>query len=585
MSIVFIGMLALAVDVGYLLTERRSVQAAADSAALAAAVAAYHSDSANIESSATDYAIENAGVGSDDVDFQSPPASGHYAGESDYFQVTVRKDVQRFFLGAVYTGDWSVEASAVAGVETEGWATGLIALNPDGGGIQTSGSSTITVDGASVISNWKIQTSGYTIVNAGQAISANDGFVKSGTTIFNAPTQNDGAPEVPDPLLDKIDPPTLPSFPGNPVSNASNSTTRTGGQIPGWNSPYTYVAPAGGTWNGSGYQIAGNSGGGAVRFPSGNYTFQNGAQISTNYPDTILEGGVWNFKGSGSGLNIGGSTPRFEMQQGEYSFTNGASFNIGGNSPNNIIGSGGTDYTDTYMYFSGGGGLQTGGSNDVTIYPGTYIFDGGPGFTMSGNAKLTFMPGTYEFWFRNGADFSFSGSSKINLAGDTWVKMYFVGSSSNTSNLQMSGDTNFQIPSGEYYFDRGQMLNSGSTRIHGEEVFLYFKNGSYLSSSGMGGFSFTAPDWEIYPGYYPGVYMYSDRDNTASFRWDGYSTSVSEGIVYLPASPLYRSGYSYGMQWRGQLIVDSLIVSGNNMTGVEYVEYVETEIPSVYLVE
>lgn len=226
MSIVFIGILALSVDVGYLLTERRGVQAAADSAALAAAVAAYQSDSANIESSATDYAIENAGVTSDDVDFQSPPASGEYAGESDYFQVTVRKDVQRFFLGAVYTGDWSVAASAVAGVEVEGWATGLLALNPDAGGIQTNNSSTITVEGASVISNWKIDTSGYTIINAEQAISANDGFEKSGTTIFNAPTQNGSAPEVPDPLADKIDPPDLPAFPSNPVSNANNPTPR-----------------------------------------------------------------------------------------------------------------------------------------------------------------------------------------------------------------------------------------------------------------------------------------------------------------------------------------------------------------------
>jgi hypothetical protein len=149
----------------------------------------------------------------------------------------------------------------------------------------------------------------------------------------------------------------------------------------------------------------------------------------------------------------------------------------------------------------------------------------------------------------------------------------------------MSGSTNFNIPSGEYYFDHGQMLNSGSSRIHGEDVFLYFKNGSFMHSSGSAGFSFTAPDWEIYPGYYPGVYMYSDRDNTASFRWDGSSSQSSEGIVYLPSSPLYRSGSSRSMQWRGQLIVDSFIVSGSNATSVEYVEYVETEIPSVYLVE
>jgi hypothetical protein len=312
--------------------------------------------------------------------------------------------------------------------------------------------------------------------------------------------------------------------------------------------------------------VANIPGGQTFSFPTGDYSFQSGAGINIgggNGGQIVLGGGTWNFDGNG-GITVGGSTPNFEMRYGRYSFTNGAKIDIGGSANNNIIGSGGgSSYSNSTFYFSGGGGINTGGSNKVTLYPGTYIFDGGPGIWMHGSDQLIFKSGTYKFYFRNGASLKFSGSSRIISDAGTHVEMYFYGGARSWSDLDMSG----------------------STVIKGENVFLYFKNDGYLESTGSASFSFTAPETVVYPGYYPGVFMYSDARNTATFEWHGSTASVSKGTVYLPSSPLKFGGASYGKQIEGQVIVDRLITGGSTMMGIDYVEYVETSAPAVYLTE
>ncbi|MFW6075302.1 MAG: hypothetical protein ACOC9Y_06890 [Chloroflexota bacterium] len=173
-----------------------------------------------------------------------------------------------------------------------------------------------------------------------------------------------------------------------------------------------------------------------------------------------------------------------------------------------------------------------------------------------------------------------------------WAKMYFTGNSdpdnncnANRTQLCMAGSTTMNIPSGEYYFDRALMANYGSTAIAGDDVFLYFVNGAHIDSRGSATFGFTAPDWEIYPGYFPGVFMYSERGNTAEFNWNGSTSSESEGIIYLPNSRLNMGGSSRGKVFTGQMIADSFDLGGANATTVEFYEYVENEAPLVYLVE
>jgi hypothetical protein len=237
------------------------------------------------------------------------------------------------------------------------------------------------------------------------------------------------------------------------------------------------------------------------------------------------------------------------------------------------------------FYFGGGGNFNASGSNAVTLYPGTYVFDGGNGLNFSGNSTLHFAAGQYTFYFLNGADFTFAGSARITSDPNAYARMYFYGTQNNTSDLSMSGNSNMVMPSGQYYFDRGNFTATGSSLISANNVFFYFTNGGYLRSNGMAGFAFTAPTAQLYPGYYPGVFLYSDPSNTAQFEWTGYTSAVSRGIVYLPSSPVVMSGYSNGKVFEGQFIADSFRTSGNNRTVIEYVEYIETAVPRVYLVD
>ncbi|RIK43475.1 MAG: hypothetical protein DCC58_09530, partial [Chloroflexi bacterium] len=406
-SLVLVGSMALSVDAGYIMAERRQVQSAADAAALAGAKAVMdNKSSSEILGAAQEYGAFNASVPASNVTVSRPPSSGSHAGDNKYVQVTVTKDVQRFFLGAIYTGSWSVSATSVAGVETEGLNATILALNSSAGGLNTSGSTYLEAIGGSIHSNYEIRTSGSTVLKASEKVSANDGIKTSGsTTITSGAGTVPNGPEIPDPLLTLLSPPSLPSAPGNPVATVSPTSYRFTG--------------------GAGISIGGG----------------NTGQIVMN------AGGTYNFVG-GSGISIGGSTPTFTMQSGSYSFTGGAGININGTAPGNTIG-GGT------LYFGGGGGIVTGGSNHITLGPGTYIFDGGSGFSMSGSARLTFTSGAYTFYFLNGADWSFSGSSYIQTNSNVYVRAYFYGAGNNPSNLQMSGSTNFQIPTGEYYFDNG----------------------------------------------------------------------------------------------------------------------------------
>lgn len=581
-SMVLIGVLALSIDAGYLMAQRRQVQNAADAGALAAAHAAMSGQ--NVVTIGKEYGAFNGDVAANAVTVSRPPTSGARAGNNDFVQVTVSKPVQRFFVGAVYNGDWSVSATAVAGIVPEGTQGCIFAKNPTAGGINTSGNSTLTANGCSIVTNYEIRTGGTSILTATEYINANDGFKTSGYTVIDGGKgENPAAKEVPDPLEGKISPPTLPSGASNPVPSITPSSTGTCRTYNPWTAPVLYSIPPVryNVSNSNCVNIENIPSGQTFEMQSGSWKFDNGAGINVGGGNVgakiILRGGTWNFSGSNSGINVGGNTPSFEMRSGDYSFLNGARINFGGSNEGNVLGGG-------RYYFSGGGGLVAGGSTGVTIGPGTYIFDGGPGFNMGGSDGLHFDPGNYTFYFLNGADFQFTGNSKITFGNNVYVKMYFLGGS-NWSDLSMSGYSNFGLPPGEYYFKRGNFFNSGNSSISGENVFLYFTDGGRLESSGSAYFDFTAPTTQIYPGYYPGVFLYSDPSNTATFKWQGTTNATSKGVIYLPSSPLTMSGASGGVGFEGQIIVDRLITSGYTVLTVNYVEYVQMQTNRVFLVQ
>jgi hypothetical protein len=104
-----VGIVAIGMDGGRMVEERRTAQSVADAAALAASVQNYrdffdHTSLAKSAafSSASANGYTNDGVNSI-VTVHSPPTSGSYAGNSDCFEVVVQRNLSATF-GAVFTG-------------------------------------------------------------------------------------------------------------------------------------------------------------------------------------------------------------------------------------------------------------------------------------------------------------------------------------------------------------------------------------------------------------------------------------------------------------------------------------------------
>jgi hypothetical protein len=119
--IALLGFAALAVDVGYYLAERRSVQNATDAAAMAAARLVLRNNTDNLVGQAQSYIAANG----------YSDASVVVYWDDEEVRVEVEHEVERFFLGAVYDGDWSVSTEAVARVAPADVPFAIIALGED----------------------------------------------------------------------------------------------------------------------------------------------------------------------------------------------------------------------------------------------------------------------------------------------------------------------------------------------------------------------------------------------------------------------------------------------------------------------
>jgi hypothetical protein len=164
--LLFIPMiLALAVDGGMLLTERRRAQATADAAAMAAACVLYDNypvdlgqgKVGNPKGAALQVAsvngYSNDGVTST-VTVNLPPATGPYAGKASYVEVIVTYYQARAFASFLGTGTMPVTARAVARGAWTDPNVGVIVLNYSGKGtLDTQGNAAFTDIGAKVIVN------------------------------------------------------------------------------------------------------------------------------------------------------------------------------------------------------------------------------------------------------------------------------------------------------------------------------------------------------------------------------------------------------------------------------------------------
>jgi hypothetical protein len=130
--VTLLGFLAMTLDVGSGNRQRRIEQTAADAAALGGAVEIYKlsTDGNVIRAAAKNIALRN-GFPADDVTVTYPPASGAYAGNNQYVEVVVNKNIQTIFGSIFSYSSLAVGARAVAGVGSFSLIC-LYSLDPNG---------------------------------------------------------------------------------------------------------------------------------------------------------------------------------------------------------------------------------------------------------------------------------------------------------------------------------------------------------------------------------------------------------------------------------------------------------------------
>jgi hypothetical protein len=232
---VLTGFVALSVDGGFLMAERRQTQNAADAGALAAAAALRDGRSADDAGKA--YGSENADVTDDNIAVHVPPVSGAYAGLDGYVQVEITKEVEKFFVGAVYSGDWEVTASAVAGIEQGLKPYALLVLEDP---LDLRGTVSLTITDGSIHVNDDIKRSGVSnTVNV-------DGIISATGDIEALDSWNTGGilPNVKDPIPDPLEG-TPPPPKGPAVTSAMLTAAGFTVSGPKWVCSATCSLPAG----------------------------------------------------------------------------------------------------------------------------------------------------------------------------------------------------------------------------------------------------------------------------------------------------------------------------------------------------
>lgn len=222
-----LGIVAIALDGGLLLDDRRRIQAAADAAALAAAIDLYKNFPSNkgldpngtARASALSIAnlngYNNNGT-TNTVTVSIPPGAGNYAGKAGYAEVNIQYNQQRAFSAIFGSATLPVSARAVAGGLLKPLNTGIIVLDPTSqGALNTVGNATIDITSGPVIVD-SSNAAGATFkgnasitaptldLSGSPGYSVTNGNVQLNTTILSS------QPAVPDPLQYLQPPPTGP---------------------------------------------------------------------------------------------------------------------------------------------------------------------------------------------------------------------------------------------------------------------------------------------------------------------------------------------------------------------------------------
>jgi hypothetical protein len=279
-------MAGLSVDVGYARFEKRRMQTAADSAAIAAAYAlntgGNYTTAARNDSGLNGFTNGTNGV---TVTVSNPPASGAYAGNSNYVEADVSQTQPTFLLKAIGFNSIPVTVRAVAAASS-GPAC-VYALDTSGNAISASGSVSITSQ-CGMLSDANLSVTGGATLSAASFDVAGTYSGPAPPQVSPAPTSGDIAASDP---LSYLSPPATGSCAqtnyhvhNHDVLTISAGTYCNGIQVDGGGTlnllPGTYVLNGGGLTINAGATVASvnsdSTAGGGVTFYntySGSYSY------------------------------------------------------------------------------------------------------------------------------------------------------------------------------------------------------------------------------------------------------------------------------------------------------------------------
>lgn len=214
---VLLGFAAFATDVGIMLHEKRMIQSAADSAAVASAWAL--SDGTDASAAGSAAATANgftAGTDSNGytttVNVYATPIDGHFKGKSGYTEAIISKQMPTFFMRIFGTDLTTVRARAVA--TDMGTADDCVrTTKPTGTTMQFQGSFHVIAPHCAVVNESKDPNALHFTGGAGSLIAGSVSVVggDGGQTGDSTPTPTTGVAYTGDPLAGKFTPPDLSS--------------------------------------------------------------------------------------------------------------------------------------------------------------------------------------------------------------------------------------------------------------------------------------------------------------------------------------------------------------------------------------
>ena len=200
---VFIGMSALGTEVGMWLYTRQTVQSAADSAAISAAIAYYYGSDPTTaaDAVATSYGFVNSGEGGGSggatVTVSRPPATGNYTTTAGAVEVDIQQPQSALFSALFGIVPFKIKGRAVALANISGTGCTL-SLDPTASGATTvKGSAQVTLNGCNMYDDSNSATA--LTVNGSATVSAQAVDVVGGIS----GTSNITVPQPPDIATDQ----------------------------------------------------------------------------------------------------------------------------------------------------------------------------------------------------------------------------------------------------------------------------------------------------------------------------------------------------------------------------------------------